>query len=400
MTDLWDQAVGKTWVFTGGELAAGGFDRNGAFRSSAGLFEEVIRWDMGSASVAGRERFVFNTAKAGLNILDISREFDERIAHYHPAAVVYLSGREDEALEPDEFQEGLRRLEEKTRRMGAEWFWLQADEDPLKTANEILKMTGGRPSLVTEKDKGRWRLAPEKQFPGAGETSAQNKISLSPRPMRWIFVGDSITHGALHTYGFDSAAQLWEKYLRRDLNRPDDVVLNTGVSGATAKEFLERLDVRYTPYGDADVVIAMFGTNDCCFPGVISLEQFKEHLCRIGSLVRERGAQFVLRVPQPQRKDAGERKLALVPFAEAVREVAEKEGIILVDHFESFSFLEEQEPELFELYMNDGIHPGAAGHYQMFRELVYGTGLAAEEKPDHRTGGFEGSMLSYHLERK
>lgn len=389
MLDLFDQTVGKTWVFTGGEFAAGGFTVNQAFRSTSGLFEEVIRWDMGNVSVAGRERFVFNTAKAGLNVLDIKREFEERIAYYHPAAVVYLSGREDRALDREAFQEGLRELERLTRQIGAEWFLAYAGEDSLESANEILRMVGAAPSLVTERDRSRWKLVPVRdEDEGAGGTASQ-KLSLYAHPMRWLFIGDSITHGALHTYGFDSVAQLWEKYLRGDLNRPDDVVLNTGVSGATAKEFLGRLDVRYTPYADADVVIAMFGTNDCCFPGVISVEQFKGQLRRIISLVRGHGAQFVLRVPQPQKKEAGERKQALVPFAEAVREVAEQEQVILVDHFQSFGCLEEHEPEKFELYMNDGIHPGAAGHYQMFRELAYGTGLAIPM-----------SMLSYQLAKE
>ena len=36
----------RIWVFTGGAHGAGGFSENRGFRNMAGLFEEVVRWDM------------------------------------------------------------------------------------------------------------------------------------------------------------------------------------------------------------------------------------------------------------------------------------------------------------------------------------------------------------------
>lgn len=373
MRNMFDTTIGKTWVFTGGEFAAGGFAQNQGFRNSAGLFEEVVRWDMRGDLLPARERFVFNTARAGWNIWDVIREFEMRIAFYRPAAVVYLSGKEDDALEAEQFLMGIRKLEQMVRGIDAEWISLHQTGDSLKTANEVLKLAGAVPSLVKEEDRKKWKLIPTNQV-----ASKAGSITLSTGPMRWLFIGDSITHGALHTFGYDSVPQLWEKYLRGDWGREDDVVLNTAVSGATAKEYLERLDIRYTPYADADVVIAMFGTNDCCFPGIISVEQFKEHLYRIIGLAREHGSQLVLRVPQPQKAEAKERAEALIPFAQAVREVGSKTGVILVDHFKSFSDLEHNAPQIFEAYMSDAVHPGVRGQYEMFRELAYATDLVKD----------------------
>ena len=63
--------------------------------------------------------------------------------------------------------------------------------------------------------------------------SIQQKIAdkvKDEEPLTWLFLGDSITHGLVHTKGYDSTAQSFEKYIKEDLHRTDDVVVNTGVS--------------------------------------------------------------------------------------------------------------------------------------------------------------------------
>lgn len=368
---------GRVWVFTGGAHGAGGFEENRGFRNSAGLFEEVIRWDICGETLGGRENFVFNTARAGYNIKEILREFDRRIACYRPFAVVYVSGEEDLSLPPQTLREGMEILRKKTKEIGAQLIELSAEEgggDSLKEANLLLELVGGPRSQVMAAERERLFLEP------AAETfSCSGSLILKPKPMKWLFVGDSITHGALHTCGYDSLPQLWEKYIRRDWGRRDDIVLNTGVSGATADEYLKRLNIRYSPYADADVVVIMFGTNDCCFPGEIDTKRFKMQLCSIVDDVRSHGSQAVLRVPQPQREDAGERTRAIVPFVQAVREVAQEKDVLVVDHFLHFSVLRQRDPEAFLSLMSDGVHPNAQGQYRMFREMAYAVDLVKED---------------------
>lgn len=370
ITNIFTKDVGKCWIFTGGAAAAGCFSRIGCFRGCAGLVEEVIRWDMLKETLAERERFVFNTARPGLTVWDVLAEFEERVSRYRPSALVYLSGEEDRALDPGTFADGLRRLEQRAEEIGAGFLWLYA-QDPLTDANAVLGAVGAPPSRVTEEDRKRYRLVPEQEtFPQTGV------LRLKDAPMRWLFIGDSITHGALHTRGFDSLPQLWEKYVREDLCRPDDTVINTGVSGATAKEFLDRLDIRYTPYADADVVVAMFGTNDCCFPDT-DADIFLKRMCIIADLVHKNGGQLVIRTPQPVKPESGPRAEDMLSFVEAARQAADRCGAVLVDHFRNFDALRRTDPAAYDACMGDAIHPGPRGHYRMFREMAYAAGLCA-----------------------
>ena len=84
--------------------------------------------------------------------------------------------------------------------------------------------------------------------------------------MTWLFMGDSITHGALWTKGYDGVAQIFEKYLKDEMGRTSDTVINTAVSGATTESTLKNIEQRlekYTP----DVVSIMLGTNDAATAG-------------------------------------------------------------------------------------------------------------------------------------
>lgn len=358
---------GKIWIFTGGGHAVMDSDPYRSFRYSAGLFEEVIRWNMRvDSDIASRENFVFSTVQSGYDIHRILQEFDLRIGRYCPAAVVYLPGAEDRMLPPQDFQKGWAELNRRTQAIGATLYELPLEEDPLVEINRLLEIVHGQPITAADADKTRLSLGP------TTETFERNgKIRLKFTPMRWLFIGDSITHGAQHTRGYDSLPQLWEKYLQEDWNRRWDTVLNTAVSGATAGEFLERLDVRYTPYADAEVVVAMFGTNDCCFPDTITPETFRIQLRSIVDMAHSHGSQVVLRTPQPQMPEATTRVKAIVPFVQVIREVAAEKHVLLVDHFHNFTLLQRESPERFAKLMSDAVHPNAQGQYRMFREMAY-----------------------------
>src|SRR6185369_10691115 len=51
--------------------------------------------------------------------------------------------------------------------------------------------------------------------------------------LTWVFTGDSITHGALHTLGWRSYPEHFAERVRWELKRMRDVVINTGISGDT-----------------------------------------------------------------------------------------------------------------------------------------------------------------------
>lgn len=62
--------------------------------------------------------------------------------------------------------------------------------------------------------------------------------------MTWLFMGDSITHAALWTKGYDGIAQTFEKYLKDEMGRASDTVINTAVSGATTTSTLNNIEQR------------------------------------------------------------------------------------------------------------------------------------------------------------
>ena len=50
----------------------------------------------------------------------------------------------------------------------------------------------------------------------------------------WVFYGDSITHGAVHTRGWRSFPEIFQERVRTEMGRPMDCVVNSGNSGQTS----------------------------------------------------------------------------------------------------------------------------------------------------------------------
>src|SRR5262245_43171096 len=63
-------------------------------------------------------------------------------------------------------------------------------------------------------------------------------------PLTWVFTGDSITHGALHTKGWRSYPEHFAERVRWELKRMRDIVVNTGISGDRAQGLLPDIDWR------------------------------------------------------------------------------------------------------------------------------------------------------------
>ena len=92
-------------------------------------------------------------------------------------------------------------------------------------------------------------------------------VNTAEKPIFWLFVGDSITHGCLHTHGGRSFAEHWMELVKWELmprpkqRRTNDLVLNAGVSGETAPGFLQNAAWRLEQFRP-QVVFINFGIND------------------------------------------------------------------------------------------------------------------------------------------
>lgn len=453
LDSMFDNTPWNTWALTGGRITQGCFEDIQGVRNYAGLFEEVIRWDMCTTDEETRQRFVVNTGRTGLSLADLDHQYDQLAGRYQPRALAVLLGTEDAALSPEKFQEHLDHCVARNKEAGVEFFllqtpppsqngaeniqiekmlqtlsnWLKKTQTPsaqtssvqvidhyrlfsalpsgprshdiyaknaggnilnakghLMLANQLLDAVCGGASKVSpenleKKETENSRIfSPKPVLPGTPQEELARRLA-RPEPMDWLFMGDSITHGALHTTGYDSLPQILEKYIREEWNRPDDHFINTGVSGATTDFHMNHYEERYTRYQRSGVAVIMFGTNDAAIGPEIPV--FTEHLRKMARDCRKNGTIVILRTPNKIPDDCEPRSENLPGYAEAVRKIAKEENCILADHFRTWENALNTRDLLilpFQDWQNDSIHPNAQGQLIMAQELIYEMGLWRE----------------------
>src|SRR5581483_8207312 len=120
----------------------------------------------------------------------------------------------------------------------------------------------------------------------AGLQSQSNQVAESFQPIRallsgnnpvtWVFTGDSITHGALHTMGWRDYPQHFAERVRWEMHRYRDVVINTGISGDRMPGLLADADWRVYRF-QPKVVSLMMGMNDCT-AGPTGRDEYRRNL--------------------------------------------------------------------------------------------------------------------------
>lgn len=256
----------------------------------------------------------------------------------------------------------------------------------LDVANQLLEATIGSKSKVTKSDRTvlqakekRNELEEEKELSDLQQELAE--LLVREEPVRWLFLGDSITHGAAHTLGYDSVPQLFEKYVREELDRPGDVVINTGVSGATSVDFMKNKEERYTRYEDADVVILMFGSNDAK-DQVVGTGSYRQNLEEIIEDVRSQGAIPIIRTPNKLNSSTENRGTNLPKYVNVARDVAEEYGCILVDHYDFWErnlYAQSYLNSPGKFWQNDNIHPNGIGQLKMLQNLLQAMGIDRQD---------------------
>jgi lysophospholipase L1-like esterase len=186
-----------------------------------------------------------------------------------------------------------------------------------------------------------------------------------PAPVTWLFTGDSITHGALHTFGWRSYPEHFAERVRWELRRVRDVVINTGISGDTVPGLaadLEHRVLRFRP----TVVSIMMGMNDST-AGPGGIEPFRLVYTRLVERVRSLKDVCVL-LHTPNAVTSFDARYASLPeYAQAVRTVAEHQGAALVDHH---AFWKKRDETLISLLQDGTIHPNHYGHIH-FAQTIF-----------------------------
>ncbi len=151
-------------------------------------------------------------------------------------------------------------------------------------------------------------------------------------PTKWLFYGDSITHGAVHTYGQRDYVELFAERIRYELDRPDDVIINTAASGATTRILLAGFDWRVKQF-KPHVVFIMIGTNDCADHHDINRAEFEANLHELIGHITDLPAQPVLQTTCPILPGGDpSREPHIEDFTDAIRTVADSRNLPLIDH--------------------------------------------------------------------
>ncbi len=208
----------------------------------------------------------------------------------------------------------------------------------------------------------------EKPRPAAGGIAGIKALLAGKRALTWVFTGDSITHGALHTLGWRSYPEHFAERVRWELRRMRDVVINTGISGDRTGGLLADLDWRVLRF-KPDVVSVMLGMNDCSL-GKAGRETFRKNLKAIVEKAQAAGAIPLLHTPNTVYvKNAGGRS-DLPAYADIVRELAEGAKLALVDHWRHWSKVKAKQEDLLAWLEDRSIHPNVHGH-RAFAHLIF-----------------------------
>jgi lysophospholipase L1-like esterase len=156
-------------------------------------------------------------------------------------------------------------------------------------------------------------------------------------------------------------------------------VRNLGIGGERTDQALARLE-RDVLSLRPRLVTVMYGTNDSYVdPGAresrITVDEYRANLTRIVKLLRAQAVRPVLMTSPRWADDAAPNGLGenpnprLEPYVRACREVARKQGVPLVDHFEGWSRAVRSGVNLRE-WTTDGCHPNPRGHEVLTKAAV------------------------------
>lgn len=191
-------------------------------------------------------------------------------------------------------------------------------------------------------------------------------------PVRWVFAGDSITHGAHWTFGQRDYVQLFEERLRWELDRRRDFITRTGISGYTTGSIRNDIEwniLQFKPH----IVSIMVGMNDASTPSTVQTfgDNYRFILDTIASRIE---SQVIIHTPNrivtgfDKRRDAG-----LLSIVEEIYKIGKERNIPIIDHWTEYEKAWQDNPARKFTWMGNEIHPNAMGHRAfarlMFKEL-------------------------------
>lgn len=207
------------------------------------------------------------------------------------------------------------------------------------------------------------------------------KLFSSSQPVLWVFTGDSVTQGALHTFGWRSYPEHFAERVRWELKRLKDVVVNTGVSGDKMPTLLGEAEQRIFQFRP-QVISLMMGMNDCV-AGATGKETFQRSLESLHERALKQRSILLLHTPNLITVQATERR-ALPEYVELLRQFAAQHRLPLIDHY-AYWTIENSSSSRLKFWLNDGtIHPNHFGHILLARKTFQDLGIFDLKSPTCR----------------
>lgn len=191
-------------------------------------------------------------------------------------------------------------------------------------------------------------------------------------PAMYVFAGDSVTQGALHTKGMRCYPEIFAEHVRWEMRRTTDLVVNSGINGTNTSFLLESYEWCIGQF-KPDLVSVMFGINDCQ-ENKITPEVFADNIELIIHRIRKDGAIPVLQTPNAIDEEGlkniktNSRK-KLPDYVEIIRRVAKNKEVILVDNWQ---YWESKGLDVYRKWLDDPLHPNDRGHIEIAR-LIFKT---------------------------
>jgi lysophospholipase L1-like esterase len=193
------------------------------------------------------------------------------------------------------------------------------------------------------------------------------------QPVVFATFGDSITWPCFHTDFRQNYITLTVDALRKTYPQAQVQIVHAGNMGSAGRGLdASRFD-RYVLAHHPDAVFIMLGMNDCG-AGPNGLDTYDRNLTELIRKTRQAGALPILVTQNEILYDSpgdGTGRWALSLYMAREREVAKREGTLLVDAFALWKPLLANRAEHI-LRLNDAIHPNLAGH-RLFAKAILDT---------------------------
>ncbi len=196
---------------------------------------------------------------------------------------------------------------------------------------------------------------------------------LQAEPIRWVFAGDSITHGARHTLGWRDYTELISERVRFEMGRIHDIVIKTGVSGWRISNLAANFAGHMTQFAPG-IASLMFGMNDCTL-GRENLADFRATYLDLINRLRERTDTLILlHTPNWILPTGGPERLQHLPaYRATIIELAEATGVACIDHFAVWQ--EAEARGVIHHWMAHGCHPNEFGHRAIAQTIMHALGI-------------------------